>query len=151
MNGILNENTPQTAPPQKSPDLRDTLNEAMQVEGAVAVALVDIRSGRCVRTSGRSAAMRLGAFAAVGAKTLYAASALNRQSGGDRVEDIVIALNSQYHLIRPVGSGERIFLYCAFDRAQTNLALARRRIAQIAEDSPGLRRIWHWPGVIARP
>lgn len=43
----------------------------------------------------------------------------------DRIEDILISLGTQYHLIRPLERNDSIFLYVALDRKLANLALAR--------------------------
>ncbi|RAL23144.1 hypothetical protein DL240_08805 [Lujinxingia litoralis] len=41
------------------------------------------------------------------------------------VEDILITLSNQYHLIRPLTERPEIFLYLAVDRSQANLGMAR--------------------------
>jgi predicted regulator of Ras-like GTPase activity (Roadblock/LC7/MglB family) len=43
----------------------------------------------------------------------------------DRIEDILISLGNQYHLIRPLEKNDSVFLYVALDRKVANLALAR--------------------------
>jgi predicted regulator of Ras-like GTPase activity (Roadblock/LC7/MglB family) len=43
----------------------------------------------------------------------------------DKVEDILISLTTQYHLIRPLECNDAAFLYVALDRNLGNLALAR--------------------------
>lgn len=51
----------------------------------------------------------------------------------DKIEDILISLNSQYHLIRPLESNEAIFLYVALDRKVANLALARMAMKTVEQ------------------
>jgi predicted regulator of Ras-like GTPase activity (Roadblock/LC7/MglB family) len=51
----------------------------------------------------------------------------------DKIEDILISLNSQYHLIRPLESNEAIFLYVALDRKIANLALARMAMKTVEQ------------------
>jgi predicted regulator of Ras-like GTPase activity (Roadblock/LC7/MglB family) len=51
----------------------------------------------------------------------------------DRIEDILISLNTQYHLIRPLESNDAIFLYVALDRKMSNLALARMAMKTVEQ------------------
>jgi len=54
----------------------------------------------------------------------------------DGIEDILITLNSQYHLIRPLTgrSGQGLFLYIALAKSRANLAMARHQLRRIEED-----------------
>jgi hypothetical protein len=54
----------------------------------------------------------------------------------DAIEDILITLGSQFHLIRPLTStrGEGLFLYVALQKASANLAMARRQLQSIEHD-----------------
>jgi predicted regulator of Ras-like GTPase activity (Roadblock/LC7/MglB family) len=51
----------------------------------------------------------------------------------DRIEDILISLHTQYHLIRPLESNDAIFLYVALDRKVANLALARIAMKKVEQ------------------
>jgi predicted regulator of Ras-like GTPase activity (Roadblock/LC7/MglB family) len=51
----------------------------------------------------------------------------------DEIEDILISLKTQYHLIRLLNSNDRVFIYVALDRRQANLALARMTIQRVEE------------------
>ncbi len=53
----------------------------------------------------------------------------------DRVEDIVITLDTQVHLIRPIGhaDGDGLFVHVALDRSASNLVIARRDLHTIED------------------
>jgi hypothetical protein len=51
----------------------------------------------------------------------------------ERVEDLLISLNSQYHLVRMCQRHDDVFIYLVINRDKGNLGLARRSIDQIDE------------------
>jgi predicted regulator of Ras-like GTPase activity (Roadblock/LC7/MglB family) len=51
----------------------------------------------------------------------------------DRIEDILISLGTQYHLIRPLEKNDSVFLYVALDRKVANLALARMAMKAVEQ------------------
>lgn len=51
----------------------------------------------------------------------------------DAIEDILISLGTQYHLIRPLQSNDAIFVYVALDRKMANLALARLAMQKVEQ------------------
>ncbi len=50
-------------------------------------------------------------------------------SGG--IEDILITLDKQFHLIRPLAANPSVFFYLALSRDSANLAIARFKLAEI--------------------
>jgi predicted regulator of Ras-like GTPase activity (Roadblock/LC7/MglB family) len=52
----------------------------------------------------------------------------------DGIEDILISLHHQYHLIRPLDVNDQIFVYVALDRKVANLALARLAMKKVEQD-----------------
>lgn len=52
----------------------------------------------------------------------------------DKIEDILISLHSQYHLIRPLEINDQVFVYVALDRKVANLALARMAMKRVEQE-----------------
>lgn len=49
----------------------------------------------------------------------------------DEMEDILITLGGQYHIIRPLRQRTRVFIYAALDRLEARLGLARHTPAKV--------------------
>ena len=45
------------------------------------------------------------------------------------IDDILITLGKQYHIIRPSSRKEGVFIYFVLDKNKSNLAMARRKTA----------------------
>jgi hypothetical protein len=52
----------------------------------------------------------------------------------DHIEDILITLGKQYHLIRPLRARNTLFFYVVLDRGRANLAMARIALADVEKD-----------------
>jgi len=115
------------------PTVNDSLRELLRTDGALCAALVDANSGMMLGSAGSGVDLEL---AAAGNTEVVRAKMKTMKSLGlnDAIEDILITLGRQYHIIRPVQSKTGIFIYLVLDRAKSNLALARRA-CQEAEHS----------------
>ncbi|WP_026328308.1 hypothetical protein [Streptomyces sulphureus] len=115
-----------------------SLNEAMTtIEGATGVALVDYTSGMALATLGDKKALDLDVAAAGNTDVVRAKLRTMEMLGlQGAIEDILITLTDQYHLIRPTTgkSGSGLFLYLVLDRRRANLALARHHLSRIEAD-----------------
>lgn len=113
-----------------SSNLKQCMDAAMTIDGALAVALVDYRSGMCLAQAGGGINLDL---AAAGNTQVVNAKLKTMESLGLRrgIEDILITLSDQYHLIRLVPNNQGLFLYLVLDKAKGNLALARYKLTDI--------------------
>ena len=119
------------------PDMDTALKEAMQIEGAIGVALVDYTSGMALGTLGSTKELDLTVAAAGNTDVVRAKMrTLDLLKMKDEIEDILITLGSQYHLIRPLRSrgGQGLFIYLALQKTRANLAMARHQVRRIEED-----------------
>ena len=113
-----------------SSNLKQCMDAAMTIDGAQAVALVDYRSGMCLAQAGGG--MDLGLAAAGNTEVVRAKIKTIEMLGLRRgIEDILITLGDQYHLIRLVPNNLGLFLYLVLDKSKGNLALARNKHTDI--------------------
>jgi len=118
-------------------DMDTALKEAMQIDGAIGVAVVDYTSGMALGTLGSSKELDLTVAAAGNTDVVRAKMrTLDLLKLKDEIEDILITLGSQYHLIRPLRSrgGQGLFIYLALAKSRANLAMARHQVRRIEED-----------------
>ncbi|WP_433547336.1 hypothetical protein ACQPZG_21335 [Streptomyces sp. CA-294286] len=117
------------------------LVEAMQLPGARGAALVDWTSGLALGTAGEAAGTDSETAAAESAELARMAAEhgtfapAGGQDKGPPVEDVIITTRTDYHLLRYVETSfdSSVFLHLWLDREQGNLALARLRLADLAE------------------
>lgn len=112
------------------------LAHAMAIDGALGVALVDYESGTCLGTLGDGGLEF--ELAAAGFAELVRSQRVVRDTLGlhDKIEDILVTMDSQYHLIRIIQQGDdfRFFLCLMLNRHQANLALARLELARLGKN-----------------
>jgi hypothetical protein len=113
------------------------LKDAMQIDGAIGAALVDHSSGMALGTVGGGRELDLTVAAAGNTDVVRAKlRAMEMLNLTEKIEDILITLDTQYHLIRPLTgrSGKGLFLYLALRRDRANLAMARHRLRTIEQN-----------------
>ncbi len=119
-------------------DAAGALKQAMTViEGAIGAALVDYNSGMALATLDGPGGFDLNVAAAGNTDVVRAKMRTMDMLGlGDGIEDILITLSSQYHLIRPLTGrgGKGLFLYLALDKGRANLAMARHQLTKVEAD-----------------
>ncbi|MEF9947553.1 MAG: hypothetical protein RR800_04285 [Comamonas sp.] len=111
-------------------NLNDSLQDLMTLDGALCAAAVDYNSGMLLGSIGSGVDLEL---AAAGNTEVVRAKMKTMKSLGlnDSIEDILITLGRQYHILRPAEKINGIFIYYVLDSSRANLALARRKIADV--------------------
>ncbi|MFD6817069.1 hypothetical protein ACFWCH_09155 [Microbacterium sp. NPDC060132] len=119
---------------ERMAQLEQSVQELLTIDGAVGVAIADSASGMALAQGGHPA-FDLGVAAAGNSNVVRAKLQTMKELGiASRIDDILITLDDQYHLINVLSSSgtEGLFVYLVLDKAKANLALARHKLATVA-------------------
>ena len=114
-----------------SAKVKAALDEAMAIEGALGACLVDYQSGMTLGTAGGDG---LNLDMAAAGTTEVVRSKLRVMGGlglDDQIEDVLITLGTQYHLIRMVKDTDSLFLYMALNKGLSNLGMAKFQLSSV--------------------
>ena len=114
-------------------NIKQTLDELMTLDGAMCAAVVDSASGMILGSIGSGVDLEV---AAAGNTEVVRAKMKTMRALGlnDVIEDILITLGKQYHIIRPSARKEGVFLYFVLDKQRSNLAMARRKTLDVDKE-----------------
>jgi hypothetical protein len=113
------------------PNVKEVLDEAMQIDGATSVALADYKSGMLLGAAGGSG-VNLELAAAGNSEVIRSKLKVMGALGlKDRIEDILITLGNQYHLIRLTASHPNLFIYLILTKDKANLAMGRHKLSEL--------------------
>jgi hypothetical protein len=119
-------------------NIEAALKEAMNIDGALGASLVDWESGMSLGAVGGGKYLDLDVAAAGNTEVIRAKMrTMESLRLDDQIEDILITLTKQYHLIRLLKSSrsdQGLFLYLVLDRGKANLALARHSLKRLEGD-----------------
>src|SRR6201995_2530586 len=119
-------------------NIEAALKEAMNIDGAVGACLVDWESGMSLGAAGGGKYLDLDVAAAGNTEGIRAKMrTMESLRLDDNIEDILITLNKQYHLIRLLRNSRNeqgLFLSLVLDRGKATLALARHNLRSIEAD-----------------
>jgi hypothetical protein len=115
-------------------NVKESLDKLMQVEGCLGCCLVDSSSGMMLGAAG-GGNINLELAAAGNTEVVRAKrKTMKSLNLNDGIEDILITLGRQYHLIRPVATNEALFVYLVLDKGRSNLAMARHALGQVERE-----------------
>lgn len=102
------------------------------VPGFIGAFLVDSRTGLVLEGEHGGTGFDVEAAGAATSGVVRAKTAAMRALGvAESIEDILIALPGQYHLIRPLTSNNALFLFLALDRKSAKLGKARQALRHV--------------------
>lgn len=113
-------------------NIQITLERLRAIDGYIGSCIVDSESAMSLGSDGGNSTLNLDVAAAGNAEVVKAKrKAIRALNLKDEIEDILITLGKQYHLIRPMRARSGVFIYLALDRARANLAMARLTVADV--------------------
>ena len=110
--------------------IKQTLDELLSLDGALCAAVVDSTSGMILGSAGSGVDIEV--EAAGNTEVVRSKLKTMRALGlNDVIEDILITLGKQYHIIRPSSRQEGVFV---LDKQRSNLAMARRKTQDVDKE-----------------
>ena len=115
-------------------NVKDGLAQLMDTEGCLGCCIVDSNSGMMLGASG-GGNISLEVAAAGNTEVVRAKrKTMKSLNLNEHIEDILITLGKQYHLIRPLSVNDALFIYLVLDKSRSNLAMARHQLTAIEKD-----------------
>ena len=113
-------------------NVSESMATLLTIDGAKAVAVVDSKSGMVLGKEGSGVNLDV---AAAGNTEVVRAKQKTMKALGIKgnIEDILITLDDQYHVIRPIADKDGIFIYLVLDKAKSNLAMARYKVQEVEQ------------------
>ena len=111
-------------------NINDSLQALMQLDGAIAAAIVDANSGMLLGKAGGGINLEI---AAAGNTEVVRAKIKTMRALGltGGIEDMLITLDNQSHIISLIKAKEGLFVYTVLDKAKSNLAMARYKANEV--------------------
>jgi hypothetical protein len=110
-------------------DIKKTLDELMKIDGAIGAVVADWESGMSLGQVGGQGRLDMELAAAGNCQVVKAKMATMKSLGiQGSIQDILITLDDQMHLIRPSRHLPSLFIYLAIDKQRGNLAMARMKL-----------------------
>lgn len=113
--------------PKQNLDAERILAEVLTIEGAIGAALVQATTGTILGHAAVGRGIDMTQAAKIAQDLVQDALRLR-----DGIEDIMITMDTQYHVMRLLGPGESVFVHLVLDRERASLGMARQQLAKLA-------------------
>src|ERR1043165_5912198 len=110
---------------------KETLPKLMEIDGCVGCCIVDSNSGMMLGAAGGGPISLEIAAAGNTEGVRSKRKTMKALNMNDQIEDMLITLGRQYHLIRPLASNDALFIYPVLDKNKSNLAMARHQLTAL--------------------
>ena len=108
------------------------ISELNKIAGFIGACLVDSETGLMMASEGGGDRLDLEAAGAANTEVVKAKLAAIEMLGLDeQIDDILITLGGQFHLIRPLADTPTVFIYPALDKKTANLGMARVQVKKV--------------------
>ena len=107
------------------------ISSLAEIDGFIGACLVDSDTGLMLAQEGGGKMDMEAAGAANNSVVKAKLAAIETLDLKDQIEDILITLGKQFHLIRPLASNQAVFLYLALDKKRANLGMARLSLKKV--------------------
>lgn len=113
---------------------KETLPKILEIDGCLGACIVDSNSGMMLGAAG-GGNVNLEIAAAGNTEVVRAKrKTMKALNLNENIEDMLITLGKQYHMIRPLSSNDALFIYVVLDRGRANLAMARHVLSGLEKD-----------------
>ncbi|PRY91914.1 hypothetical protein BCF33_2796 [Hasllibacter halocynthiae] len=107
------------------------ISKLNEITGFIGACLVDSETGLMMASEG-GGGLDLEAAGAANTEVVKAKlSAIEMLGLKDSIDDILITLGKQFHLIRPLEQNPTVFVYVALDKKAANLGMARVQVKSV--------------------
>ncbi|ALG67121.1 hypothetical protein [Beggiatoa leptomitoformis] len=116
-------------------NITESIQQAMQLKGIIGVAIVDIESGMCLGMATTQTEFDMELAAAGTTEVVKAELQLKELLQlANPVEDILITVDKQYHVIRVFQHQPALFMYAVLHRDTGSLPLARLEFRRLERE-----------------
>jgi hypothetical protein len=113
---------------------KEILPKLLEIDGCLGACIVDSNSGMMLGAIG-GGNVNLEIAAAGNTEVVRAKrKTMKALNLNESIEDMLISLGKQYHVIRPLSSNDALFIYLVLDRQRANLAMSRHILSGLEKE-----------------